>query len=84
MKKLFNIHPDLIEAQKLIYEPGCLKFANLINDVESQDYGACTFEVNKKIIKFRVAKVTPKKIGQFVTFWKRSSRRITYSSKVIT
>ncbi len=73
MKNAFDIHPDLIEIQKLVYEPAGLVFKNLVKDTESQDYAACTFALDKKIIKFRVAKITPTKIGQFVTFYKRSS-----------
>ncbi len=45
--------------------------AIIVQDNESQEYGASTFEMNNKIIKFRVAKITPTKVGQFVTFWKR-------------
>jgi len=40
-------------------------------EAESADYGACVFEVNGCSIRFRVAKITPTKIGQFVTLWKR-------------
>lgn len=38
---------------------------------EGTKYGACQFNVEEKIIAFRVAKITPTKIGQFVTVWKR-------------
>lgn len=65
------IHPDLLAAQKLAYEPNGLICSAIIPEVESQEYGACTFEMNNRIIKFRVAKITPTKIGQFVTLWKR-------------
>jgi hypothetical protein len=65
------MHPDFLIAQQLVYQP--LRFAckNLICDAESQEYSACGFEINGYAIKFRVAKITPTKIGQFVTFWKR-------------
>ncbi len=33
---------------------------------------ACQFELNGKKVISRNAKITPKKVGQFVTFWKRS------------
>jgi len=70
--KLGNIiHPDFLAAQKLAYEPNELICNAIIQETESQEYGACTFEMNNKTIKFRVAKITPTKIGQFVTFWKR-------------
>ncbi len=44
---------------------------------ESADYGAYTFDLNGPSIHFRIAKITPTKVGQFVTFWKRSSTGIT-------
>lgn len=70
--KLHNtIHPDLDTAQALAYKPIGLTYSKLIPETESLEYGACTFEINNKTIKFRVAKITPTKIGQFVTFWKR-------------
>ena len=68
-----NIHPDLLIAQQIAYKPSGLICRNLVNGVESQDYAACTFEMNKRQIHFRVTKITPTKIGQFVTFWKRSA-----------
>ena len=40
-------------------------------ETESQDYDACRFQVNGMQIHYRKAKITPKKEGQFVTFWKR-------------
>ncbi len=66
-----TIHPDLLLAQEFAYEPIGLIYSKLVPEAESQEYGACTFEMNKRTIKFRVAKITPTKIGQFVTFWKR-------------
>src|SRR5690348_2623887 len=58
-------------VQKYIYEPLGWQCNNIQQEAESQEYGACFFEMNGKKIIFRVAKITPTKIGQFVTFWKR-------------
>jgi hypothetical protein len=38
---------------------------------ESIEYGACTFSLNSSKVGFRIAKITPVKIGHFVTIWKR-------------
>jgi hypothetical protein len=38
---------------------------------QSVEYGAFTFTLNNFDIRFRVAKITPTKTGQFVTLWKR-------------
>ena len=66
-----SINFDLLSAQELAYRPNGFACKNLIQESESQEYGACEFELNNKIIKFRVAKITPTKVGQFVTIWKR-------------
>lgn len=66
-----SINPDLLAAQNIAYTPSKLMITNVVNEPESQKYGACTFEMNNKIIKFRTARITPTKIGQFVTMWKR-------------
>ena len=65
-----DIHP-LIAAQQLAYGPSGLTCKNFVKEAESQEYGACVFEINGRRIKFRVGKITPTKTGQFVTLWKR-------------
>lgn len=65
------IHIDLIEAQKFAYEPSGLMGDHFAIEGESAEYGASEFKMNHRNIKFRVAKITPTKIGQFVTIWKR-------------
>ncbi|MDP1574113.1 MAG: MepB family protein [Coxiellaceae bacterium] len=57
----------LSDFQKLLAFPR----ENLIIEKESEDYGALQFTLNNYRILFRVAKITPKKVGQFVTLWKR-------------
>ncbi|AZQ64623.1 MepB family protein [Flammeovirga pectinis] len=46
-------------------------------DKESAEYNGCSFFIDDKKIIYRDSKITPKKIGQFVTFWKRDSEGIT-------
>lgn len=67
-----TIHEDLASAKKIIYDNCELKFAELKPEKESAAYGACTFTLNEFSIKFRIAKTTPTKTGQFVTIWKRN------------
>ncbi len=50
---------------------------NLKLNSESKEYGACSFTLNGISIQFRVSKITPTKIGQFVTIWKRNKEGIT-------
>lgn len=65
------IHSDLLAIKELIYDPCDYECSLPIKEAESSEYGAYTFEVNTLSIKFRTAKITPTKIGQFVTLWKR-------------
>ena len=48
-----------------------LNCTNFTLETESQDYDACKVQINDCKIHYRKAKITPKKEGQFVTFWKR-------------
>lgn len=66
-----RVHPDLLLAENLVYKPSGLILENLKIEDESEDYGATEFTINNSSIKFRVGKITPTKVGQFVTFWKR-------------
>ncbi|CAF23210.1 MepB family protein [Candidatus Protochlamydia amoebophila] len=68
------MHPNLLLTEQLVYKPMGWKIENLQLEQESVDYGAANFEINQRRIKFRVGKITPTKTGQFVTFWKRSSK----------
>jgi len=54
-----------------IYDNCNLTILDFKVETESQEYDACTFNLNGKNIVSRTAKITPKKAGQFVTFWKR-------------
>lgn len=62
---------------KNIYNTCDLKIASVFFDKESTAYHACKFKLNDKNIIFRTAKITPKKVGQFVTFWKRNKVGLT-------
>ncbi len=62
---------DLDIALAYAYSPSGLVITNFTRETESQEYGACQFKLNNKRIIFRIAKITPHKIGQFVTCWKR-------------
>jgi hypothetical protein len=46
-------------------------------EAESAEYAAHTFNINGKSVIYREAKITPTKIGQFVTIWKRNAEGIT-------
>lgn len=66
-----TVHSDLLAAQNLAYGPSGLTCDKIAGEAESAEYGAFEFEMNNLRIKFRVGKITPTKMGQFVTLWKR-------------
>lgn len=69
------IDVDIFNTLELIYKPNNLIISNIFKEQESQEYNAYTYTLNSKNnamkILFRAAKITPKKVGQFVTLWKR-------------
>ena len=46
-------------------------------EIDITAYKACSYIIDGKKIIERTAKITPKKIGQFVTCWKRNAKGIT-------
>lgn len=69
-KYLNQIHTD-------IYDKCALKMSDFTIETESKAYNACRFRLNGLHILSRNAKITPKKVGQFVTFWKRNQQGVT-------
>ena len=65
------LYPDLLLAEDLVYKSSGLILENLKIEDESAEYGASEFTIKNRSVKFRVGKITPTKVGQFVTFWKR-------------
>ena len=66
-----SIYSDLVVSRDLVYDPCQFKCSTVTIERESIEYGACSFKLNSCNVRFRVAKTTPTKIGQFVTLWKR-------------
>lgn len=63
---------DLVLTMTELKRLGCACSAPRA-DAESVEYGAHAFEVNGRNAVFRVARTTPKKAGQFVTLWQRTT-----------
>lgn len=72
MIKIETLNINLIEVKAKIYDKLSLDISKLNNELEGTEYDACQFELNGMKIISRSSKITPKKIGQFVTFWKRN------------
>ena len=69
--------PELQLLNEKIFKPSGLELSNVQAEAESKEYFAHTFQLGKYKVKFRTAKITPTKTGQFVTLWKRNTQGIT-------
>ena len=63
---------NLNQIKTEVYGKCALELSNFMLEEESKEYDACRFELNGRNVRSRTAKITPKKAGQFVTFWKRN------------
>jgi hypothetical protein len=67
-----SIHRDLWAVKALVYEANGFTCSAPISEPESAEYAAYELTLNGFSVRFRAAKITPTKLGQFVTVWKRS------------
>jgi hypothetical protein len=65
------MNPILIDTKNSLYDKCSFELSNIEIEKESSEYSAYRFEINNLKILFRQAKITPTKVGQFVTLWKR-------------
>ncbi|MGW1892831.1 MepB family protein [Streptomyces sp. NPDC002004] len=67
-----GLHCDLLAAGARVYGPGGFTCSQPVPEPESAEYAAHGFTLDGLSVRFRVAKTTPTKPGQFVTVWQRS------------
>ena len=77
MNKAEILNKNLIEIKTKIYDKVNFQISKMNNELEGTEYDACQFELNGMEIICRSSKITPKKTGQFVTFWKRNKEGVT-------
>ncbi|EKT3966171.1 MepB family protein [Flavobacterium psychrophilum] len=65
----------LIDTKNSLYNKCGFELSNIKIEKESAEYVAHRFEINNLKILFRQAKITPTKVGQFVTLWKRKKNK---------
>ncbi|MER5934905.1 MepB family protein [Streptomyces sp. NPDC002054] len=68
-----GLHTDLAAAKALVYDPSGFACSQPVPEPESAEYAAHGFTIDGLSVRFRVAKTTPTKVGQFVTVWQRSA-----------
>ncbi len=62
---------DLFLLQLHVFDPCGFQYTKPQEEAESAEYEAHFFKLNDLTVRYRKAKITPTKTGQFVTFWKR-------------
>jgi len=68
---------NFTEVKTRVYDKCHFEISKMKNELEGIEYDACNFELNGMKTISRSSKITPKKVGQFVTFWKRDGKGIT-------
>lgn len=66
-----DFYRALTYVNENFYEPNNFTIEAIEEEAHNSDYGAGIFQLNSKSVRFRVAKKTPTKIGQFVAFWEK-------------
>ncbi|MFJ3234025.1 MepB family protein [Streptomyces sp. NPDC086787] len=69
-----GLHGDLLAARTLVYDAIGSSCSQPVPEPESAEYAAHGFMLDGLSVRFRVAKTTPTKVGQFVTVWQRSAQ----------
>ncbi len=54
-----------------------MEIQNIVKDDECHNYSGCSFQIDQFQVKYRKGRSTPRKIGYFVTLWKRNDDRKT-------
>lgn len=66
---MFSFNLNYIQTR--VFDACGFEYTEPIPETESAEYKACYFKLNDLHVRFRKAKITPTKVGQFVTLWKR-------------
>ena len=78
--ELHTFESALKHINKIIYEPHQLTISSIEQEAQNAEYAAGLFTLSSestiKTARFRVAKQTPKKVGQLVTFWEKDYKNI--------
>ena len=73
-----TLKPKILDqTYKYVFNPLGFKLKNILADLDSTSYSGHTFQCNDRNIIFRIAKITPKKVGQFVAIWQQNKSGFT-------
>ncbi|MFT6336238.1 MAG: hypothetical protein ACI86M_003903 [Saprospiraceae bacterium] len=72
-----SLNSELRKIKDIAYDSCSLMISDCELENESRAYKGCKFKLNGLSVVCRNGKKTPKKSGQFVTFWKRNTHGVT-------
>lgn len=73
-----GIPADLAAVKLLVYDPSGFVCTAPVVTAENAQYGAVSFQLNRRDVVSRVAKLTPTKNGLFVAVWRRGDDGATH------
>lgn len=62
--------------QEHLYAPHHLTMSELQPESQNSSYAGGHYRLNETSIRLRAAKITPKKVGQFVAFWQKDDQGV--------
>lgn len=68
MKDFYTV---LNDVNKMFYKPNGITITSIQEEKQNAKYGAGSFQLSSTSVRFRVANITPTKIGQFVAMWEK-------------
>ncbi|MEK3877404.1 MepB family protein [Paenibacillus sp. FSL M7-0420] len=70
-----KFHTTLAYINETLYAPAGFIADSIREEPQNAEYGAGTFQLGALSVRFRVAKITPTKTGQFVAMWEKNAER---------
>lgn len=74
---IMMMEENLKRLNDVLYQSVSLEISDICIEKEAVEYCGYNFKLGTLSVKFRRAKITPKKTGQFVTLWQRSKTGTT-------
>ena len=68
---------ELRDIDQLLFTATTTHLTELHEDPEAKEYCGYNFQIQNRKFKYRKAKLTPKKVGFFVTLWRRNQNQQT-------
>ncbi|KUM34875.1 MepB family protein [Arthrobacter sp. EpRS71] len=66
-----DVHPDVADALRVLNQ-SFAKCSLPVPEADNRDYGAAIATYGSGVIRLRVGKLTPTKVGLFVAVWRRA------------